>query len=54
MQVTLINVSKMMMVNYSLQELYMSDDNDIIAEALDNCKELHVEGCAITFTGAIL
>ena len=55
-----ISISKMMMVNHSLQELYISDnyigDDGIsaIAGALGNCKisELDVRGCGITLTGA--
>ena len=55
-----ISISKMMMVNHSLQELYMNS-NDIsddgicaIAGALGNCKinSLWVTGCGITLTGA--
>ena len=55
-----ISISKMMMVNHSLQELEISfnniDDDGIsaIAGALGNCKisELHVRECGITLTGA--
>ena len=55
-----ISISKMMMVNHSLQELYMwgnsIDDSGIsaIAGALGHGKIniLHVEGCGITLTGA--
>ena len=55
-----ISISKMMMVNHSLQELIMSinniGDNGIsaIAGALGNCKIniLDVQGCGITLTGA--
>jgi len=55
-----ISVSKMMMVNHSLQELHMRDNNigddgiAAIAGALDNCKinELYFSRCGITFTGA--
>ena len=55
-----ISISKMMMVNHSLQELYMRG-NDIgddgisaIARALGNCKinELDVNDCNITLIGA--
>ena len=55
-----ISISNMMMVNRSLQKLYMSK-NDIgndgisaIARGLGNCKinELHVAQCGITVTGA--
>ena len=55
-----ISISKMMMVNHSLQELYMSDNNigddgiSAIAGALGNCKinVLNVQQCGITLTGA--
>ena len=55
-----ISISKMMMVNHSLQELYMSDNNigddgiSSIAGALGNCKIniLDVRECGITLTGA--
>ena len=55
-----ISISKMMMVNHSLQELYMWGNNigddgiSAIAGALGNCKinTLSVEGCGITLTGA--
>ena len=55
-----ISIGKMMMVNYSLQELYMRNNNigddgiSAIAGALDNCKinELDVRNCGITLTGA--
>ena len=55
-----ISISKMMMVNHSLQQLYIMD-NDIgddgisaIAGALGNCKisKLDVRECGITLTGA--
>ena len=55
-----ISISKMMMVNHSLQQLNMGH-NDIgddsisaIAEALGNCKinRLDVQECGITLTGA--
>ena len=56
-----ISISKMMMVNHSLQKLYMSYNNigddgiSAIAGALGNCKinRLDVERCGITLTGAI-
>ena len=56
-----ISISKMMMVNHSLQELEMWDNNigddgiSAIAGALGNCKinELGVQECGITLTGAI-
>ena len=57
-----ISISKMMMVNHSLQELSVAY-NDIgdsgisaIAEALGNCKinELYVQGCNITLHGATM
>jgi len=55
-----ISISKMMMVNHSLQDLHMgcnniSDDGiSAIAGALDNCKitELSVGRCGITLSGA--
>ena len=55
-----ISISKMMMVNHSLQDLYMSYNNigddgiSAIAGALGNCKinELYVQWCGITLTGA--
>ena len=55
-----ISISKMMVVNHSLQELWMSDneigDNGIIAiaGALGNCRIniLYVQDCGITLTGA--
>ena len=55
-----ISISKMMMVNHSLQQLYMSGNNigddgiSAIARALGNCKiiRLDVGLCGITFTGA--
>ena len=55
-----ISISKMMMVNHSLQELYMYNNNisddgiSAIAGALGNCKinTLNVEQCGITLTGA--
>ena len=55
-----ISISKMMMVNYSLQELIMWSNNigddgiSAIAGALGNCKinELYVQECGITLTGA--
>ena len=55
-----ISISKMMMVNHSLQQLYMGYNNigddgiSAIAGALGNCKinTLEVEGCGITLTGA--
>ena len=54
-----ISISKMMM-NHSLQELYMSNNNigddgiSAIAGALGNCKIniLNVQHCGITLTGA--
>ena len=55
-----ISISKMIMVNHSLQQLYIMD-NDIgddgtsaIAGALGNCKisKLDVRECGITLTGA--
>ena len=57
-----ISISKMMMVNHSLQELYMSHNNigddgiSAIAGALGNCKItiLFVQECGITLTGARL
>ena len=57
-----ISISKMMMVNHSLQELYMDDNNigdrgiSAIAEALSNCKinKLDVERCNITLHGATM
>ena len=55
-----ISISKMMMVNHSLQRLYISKNNfgndgiSAIAGALGNCKisKLDVSECSITFTGA--
>ena len=55
-----ISISKMMMVNHSLQELYMWNNNigddgiSAIAGALGNCKinKLDVHHCGITLTGA--
>ena len=55
-----ISISKMMMVNHSLQHLRMNDNNigddgiSAIAGALGNCKinKLCVRGCGITLTGA--
>ena len=55
-----ISISKMMMVNHSLQELYMFNNNigddgiSAIAGALGNCKIniLNVQKCGITLTGA--
>ena len=55
-----ISISKMMMVNHSLQELNISDNNigddgiSAIAGALGNCKIniLNVVRCGITLTGA--
>ena len=55
-----ISISKMMMVNHSLQELYMWSNNigddgiSAIAGALANCKinKLYVNECGITLTGA--
>ena len=55
-----ISISKMMMVNHSLQELYMYDNNigddgiSAIAGALGNCKinKLDVRSCNITLIGA--
>ena len=55
-----ISISKMMMVNHSLQGLYMSSNNigddgiSAIAEALSNCKinMLNVNECGVTLTGA--
>ena len=55
-----ISISKMMMVNHSLQELYMWSNNigddgiSAIAGALANCKinKLYVHECGITLTGA--
>ena len=55
-----ISISKMMMVNHSLQQLYMGNNNigddgiSAIAGALGNCKIniLNVERCRITLTGA--
>ena len=55
-----ISISKMMMVNHSLQQLLMSNNNigddgiSAIAGALGNCKinTLGVHGCGITLTGA--
>ena len=55
-----ISISKMMMVNHSLQQLYMWKNNIgndgiyAIAGALGNCNIniLHVQQCGITLTGA--
>ena len=55
-----ISISKMMMVNHSLQELYMGGNNigddgiTAIAGALGNCKinKLNVMRCNITLIGA--
>ena len=55
-----ISISNMMMVNHSLQELYMSRNNigndgiSAIARGLGNCKinVLIVNYCGITVTGA--
>ena len=55
-----ISISKMMMVNHSLQELNMWNNNigddgiSAIAGALGNCKmnKLDVQQCGITLTGA--
>ena len=55
-----ISISKVMMVNHSLQELYVGRNNigddgiSAIAGALGNCKicKLNVTGCGITLTGA--
>ena len=55
-----ISISKMMMVNHSLQQLYMwknaigDDGISAIAGALGNCKIdiLNVQECGITLTGA--
>ena len=55
-----ISISKMMMVNHSLQELYMYTNNigddgiSAIAGALSNCNIniLNVQECGITLTGA--
>ena len=55
-----ISISKMMMVNHSLQELHMFSNNigddgiSAIAGALGNCKmnTLYVQCCGITLTGA--
>ena len=57
-----ISISKMMMVNHSLQELKMYDNNignngiSAIIEALDNCKinELDFQKCNITLNGATM
>ena len=57
-----ISISKMMMVNHSLQELHICDNNisddgiSAIAGALGNCKikMLDVESCNITLKGATL
>ena len=57
-----ISISKMMMVNHSLQELYMHNNNigddgiSAIAGALGNCKINILDGtaCGITLTGARL
>ena len=55
-----ISISHIMMVNHSLQELYMWDNSigddgiSAIARGLGNCKinELDVDRCDITLTGA--
>ena len=55
-----ISISKIMMMNHSLQELYMDYNNigddgiSAIARALGNCKinKLDVQRCGITLTGA--
>ena len=55
-----ISISKMMMVNHSLQVLFISSNNigddgiSAIAGAIGNCKIniLNVEECGITLTGA--
>ena len=55
-----ISISKMMMMNHSLQELHISynnisdDGTSAIAGALGNCKisKLDVSECGITLTGA--
>ena len=55
-----ISISKMMMVNHLLQELYIRGNNigddgiSAIAGALGNCKisELNAVWCGITLTGA--
>ena len=55
-----ISISKMMMVNHSLQQLHMFNNNigddgiSAIAGTLGNCKinKLDVEECGITLTGA--
>ena len=55
-----ISISKMMMVNHSLQRLYISKNNigndgvSAIAGALGSCKisKLDVSECSIAFTGA--
>ena len=55
-----ISISKMMMVNHSLQQLHMWSNNigddgiSAIAGALGNCKinTLNVDECGITLTGA--
>ena len=55
-----ISISKMMMVNHSLQQLHMGDNNigddgiSAIAGALGNCKinRLNVLRCNITLIGA--
>ena len=55
-----ISISKMMMVNHSLQELYMGqnkigdDGISTIAKSLGNCRinMLDVQQCCITLTGA--
>ena len=57
-----ISISKMMMVNHSLQELHIYGNNigdsgiSAIAKALGNCKinELHVGKCNITLHGATM
>ena len=54
-----ISISNMMIVNHSLQELIMDENNigddgiSAIARGLGNCKinELHVDHCCITVTG---
>ena len=56
-----ISISKMMMVNHSLQELIMDHNNigddgiSAIAGALGNCKihRLDIKKCGITLTGTI-
>ena len=54
-----ISISEMMMLNHSLQELYIWENNvgddgtSAIAKALNNCKinKLQMDECGITFTG---